>query len=717
MKNKTTEQKYIESDNKNKPIGKYATNFRNYQGSLVRSHVHINIDEWKHVESGLKDVIWEDFQKEFNIDGDDEKKKHFLKVVGVRWTAFKTRLVRDFIKKKHPKYDHPSQLYPSITEEKWKKFVSDHQSEKFKALGEIWKARESQSHNEHPHFLGPGGYARVKAKWVVSDPISSLSSCASLRSSIGADDRNLDWIEKAQEVSQGTFVPPMHNDILNASLGKKEHPGRVRGVGRHMNMRSVFGQPSQTSRRSSGVVSINEVRVVLTQEIMQQMQSKSDALQAQFNMLFEQVKNQCPQTPSTNQHVPSKVNEGVDFNTPSHSHLLGDPRSSFHSVCETPFLMGKKLRPQIRKTTIFILPSPHAYFSPYNPAMQIPVIDLAPYLELSGKQASPDKEKLDPELKSLCDELSRTLRETGALLVDFVRSHALLGHPNLDFFSRSQFVLEQKKQKVFEINTGIDQAEALIPKMDLEAQSLQPNIKAVLLAKLREYKSDLNNLKSTVKRTGSTNLNQAVRDELLEAEMANTVAYVFPYFARLSELNELELICSIPCHPYHTAGLTCLTINSDSTLALSGSSDGSAHFVNISTGKVVLIELLPLAVVVFLFLCSQRMESQIEHAIVVKVIARTGSCGQVWAGDSGRALFLPQWSLRGRPIDCADWARDEVNEIGFQETDAIYHYYWWRFGVKNRHLISVFGCGNRISIFLVALRAKNRRPASFLSGG
>ncbi|KAL3640174.1 Vesicle transport v-SNARE 13 [Castilleja foliolosa] len=83
---------------------------------------------------------------------------------------------------------------------------------------------------------------------------------------------------------------------------------------------------------------------------------------------------------------------------------------------------------------------------------------------------------------------------------------------------------EQKKQKVFEINTGIDQAEALIRKMDLEARSLQPNIKAVLLAKLREYKSDLNNLKSNVKRIGSTNLNQAARDELLEAGMSDTVA-------------------------------------------------------------------------------------------------------------------------------------------------------------------------------------------------
>ncbi|GER37407.1 vesicle transport v-SNARE family protein [Striga asiatica] len=83
---------------------------------------------------------------------------------------------------------------------------------------------------------------------------------------------------------------------------------------------------------------------------------------------------------------------------------------------------------------------------------------------------------------------------------------------------------EQKKQKIFEINTGIDQAEALIRKMDIEARGLQPNIKAVLLAKLREYKSDLNNLKSNVKRIASSNLNQAARDELLEAGMADTLS-------------------------------------------------------------------------------------------------------------------------------------------------------------------------------------------------
>ncbi|GAA0140699.1 SNARE protein [Lithospermum erythrorhizon] len=82
---------------------------------------------------------------------------------------------------------------------------------------------------------------------------------------------------------------------------------------------------------------------------------------------------------------------------------------------------------------------------------------------------------------------------------------------------------ELKKQKLSEIKVGIDEAESMIRKMDLEARSLQPNIKAVLLAKLREYKSDLNNLKSEVKQIISKNLNASARDELLESGMADTL--------------------------------------------------------------------------------------------------------------------------------------------------------------------------------------------------
>ncbi|XP_059642474.1 vesicle transport v-SNARE 13-like [Cornus florida] len=83
---------------------------------------------------------------------------------------------------------------------------------------------------------------------------------------------------------------------------------------------------------------------------------------------------------------------------------------------------------------------------------------------------------------------------------------------------------EQKKQKVSEIKAGLDDADALIRKMDLEARSLPANVKATLLAKLREYRTDLNNLKSEVKRISSTNGTQAARDDLLESGMADTLS-------------------------------------------------------------------------------------------------------------------------------------------------------------------------------------------------
>lgn len=88
------------------------------------------------------------------------------------------------------------------------------------------------------------------------------------------------------------------------------------------------------------------------------------------------------------------------------------------------------------------------------------------------------------------------------------------------FFSLVHFVIEFLFHMIFQIR-----------KMDLEARNLPPNVKAVLLAKLREYKSDLNNLKSEVKRHVSGSLNASARDQLLESGMADTltVRYLVQY--------------------------------------------------------------------------------------------------------------------------------------------------------------------------------------------
>ncbi|CAA2975772.1 vesicle transport v-SNARE 12 [Olea europaea subsp. europaea] len=82
------------------------------------------------------------------------------------------------------------------------------------------------------------------------------------------------------------------------------------------------------------------------------------------------------------------------------------------------------------------------------------------------------------------------------------------------------FPMEKKKQEISELQVALDDADVLIRKMDLEARSLQPSLKATLLAKLREYKSDLNKLKREVKRLASPNSNDPGHEELLESGMA-----------------------------------------------------------------------------------------------------------------------------------------------------------------------------------------------------
>ncbi|CAI9265431.1 unnamed protein product [Lactuca saligna] len=81
---------------------------------------------------------------------------------------------------------------------------------------------------------------------------------------------------------------------------------------------------------------------------------------------------------------------------------------------------------------------------------------------------------------------------------------------------------EQKSKEINELLSGLDEADVLIRKMDLEARSLQPSVKAMLLAKLREYKSDLTKLKREVKKLASAKSSLTAHEELLESGMASS---------------------------------------------------------------------------------------------------------------------------------------------------------------------------------------------------
>lgn len=76
--------------------------------------------------------------------------------------------------------------------------------------------------------------------------------------------------------------------------------------------------------------------------------------------------------------------------------------------------------------------------------------------------------------------------------------------------------------------------------MDLEARSLQPSMKATLLAKLREYKTDLNNLKNEVKRVASANASITARDELLELGRIDSLAVYL--YSSSSDINSCRCL-------------------------------------------------------------------------------------------------------------------------------------------------------------------------------
>ncbi|AED94456.1 unnamed protein product [Arabidopsis thaliana] len=79
----------------------------------------------------------------------------------------------------------------------------------------------------------------------------------------------------------------------------------------------------------------------------------------------------------------------------------------------------------------------------------------------------------------------------------------------------------EKKEKLSEITYDLENAEKLISKMDHAASNLPPNIKSILLEKLKESKSSLKRLRNEIKRNTSENLKVTTREEVLEAEKAD----------------------------------------------------------------------------------------------------------------------------------------------------------------------------------------------------
>ncbi|KAF8115511.1 hypothetical protein N665_0026s0054 [Sinapis alba] len=72
-------------------VGRGSVTLSSFLGPLVREHVSVLLDDWRHLEEKTKDALWEEIQGRFNLTEEWQKEVVF-KQMGCLWRASKSRL-------------------------------------------------------------------------------------------------------------------------------------------------------------------------------------------------------------------------------------------------------------------------------------------------------------------------------------------------------------------------------------------------------------------------------------------------------------------------------------------------------------------------------------------------------------------------------------------------------------------------------------------------
>ncbi|KAL5124566.1 hypothetical protein HKD37_02G004943 [Glycine soja] len=137
-----------------------------------------------------------------------------------------------------------------------------------------WGSSAIQKHNDCPHLLSRGGYDLLEKKLLdekrkrVEEEALLSENPASVDDPPSPIKRHVKWkvartrasgnmtSESVQEitdkiVTQGSFVPHGRQDILNTTIGRPDHGGRVRAAGSGVTITQYYGRASRTCSNSS----------------------------------------------------------------------------------------------------------------------------------------------------------------------------------------------------------------------------------------------------------------------------------------------------------------------------------------------------------------------------------------------------------------------------------------------------------------------------------
>ena len=241
----------------------FQSKFRNAIGALVRDKLNPSIRNWHDYPEDIKDDLWKNrLLVNFNFRIPAEKlplvRRRAMKMMGESFRRWRNELNTEYIKKGLTPYHKYGHITPAI----WALLVAEKTAPESLALSEK-NSLQAKKNIHHPR-LGPGGYEgkeemfrkmeeeavaagntkvmklkpRTK-RWLFARNLEESGS--SLKFAKPETEEAVSRIMKySEDIEKGSFTPSREKDELSLGLGNPEHPGRVRGLGKHKTWKEGF---------------------------------------------------------------------------------------------------------------------------------------------------------------------------------------------------------------------------------------------------------------------------------------------------------------------------------------------------------------------------------------------------------------------------------------------------------------------------------------------
>ncbi|XP_021755815.1 uncharacterized protein LOC110721000 [Chenopodium quinoa] len=326
------EPMFLEYDDLGQPTGDWEHVYGRHLGCCAKK-ININVKRYRLVPEADKQKFWDKTKALFHIEDGPKKEKEKLFHSGVanRFRGFKAKLVSRWITKTRKPPEKSAHLMPweiykgFITKADWKKFEGDRTTDEAKAISD--KARKNAIQNKYYHHLGSKSYKRSKAQWIKDGRYPTDTDGAP---SCRIAKRGLEWIlarqvpgeggtwvitndetrkvakkyeDYTQKQAQGTFIPQRNVDALCMALGKKDHSGRVYGVGGlNVGYCKAFGKPDQkVSELNQSQQSLEEMKEAIKATLVEEFEQKlKDQVEMQVKQALASMRPQLPQVTSSN---------------------------------------------------------------------------------------------------------------------------------------------------------------------------------------------------------------------------------------------------------------------------------------------------------------------------------------------------------------------------------------------------------------------------------